>query len=244
MLLPQPVDVRRARQVRVGDLGHGAQHHDLPVGMRRRHVADQVEVQPLVDHPVIAEARVRDRGLVGGVGLRHARLREVAGIDAGRKGVDVVVLDALCLVKAVAAGEDDIGGGEQVGLVPAQAFGGKAERRQFVHAVVDDRARPHMARDRPHLRGIEPQHRMGDAGQRQHLVQQARQRAVGFLGREGAGDARADGLDGGAGEGVELQIRQVVIDRDRLFPEDHAAVGGEAADQVLRALQHEVPAQV
>ena len=158
--------------------------------------------------------------------------------------MDVVVAGALRLPDRPAAGEDDIGRGQERGLARDQLGRGKAERRQLVHAVIDDRRGLDMGGDGPEHRGVEPQHRAADAGQPEHLVEQPRQRLF-LLGRRPAvGDAGADRLDGGALEGVELEIGQVVAGGDRLFPEEHPAMGGEAADQVLRALVDEIPAQV
>ncbi len=51
-------------------------------------------------------------------------------------------------------------------------------------------------------------------------------------------------VTGSAGEGVELEIGQVVRGRDHLLDEEHPAMAGEALHQVLGPLEDEVPAQV
>ena len=45
----------------------------------------------------------------------------------------------LRLVERLAAGEDQVGGPDQRGLVRAEAGRGEVEGRELVHAVVDDR---------------------------------------------------------------------------------------------------------
>lgn len=158
--------------------------------------------------------------------------------------MDVVMPVALGFPDRPAAGEDHVCGGDQLILALAQFRGGEAEGRQLVHAVIDDGCRVHMPRDRPHHGRVEPQDRLVDARQRQHLVQQPRQPRLLLLPAPPVGDAGADGLDGGALEGMEFQIGQVVGGRDRLFPHQHAPRPREASHQVLRTLQNEIPAQV
>ena len=88
-----------------------------------RQLAQQLNVQPLVHHAKEADARVRNAGLVGGLGQRAAGLAKVGLVDAAGKGVRIGVLLALGFVERVAAGEHQVG---FAGTAPARAFSARA----------------------------------------------------------------------------------------------------------------------
>ena len=110
--------------------------------------------------------------LVFGFYVAGTRLGKMCNVDRRREGVDVAVAVALGFVQAVAAGEDEIGTREQPRFAVEQSGVGEAERRQFVHAVVDDRSGVHMLCEREHHRRVEPEHRLGaNARGHQHVEQ-------------------------------------------------------------------------
>jgi hypothetical protein len=131
------VDVGPLRQRGRVDLHHRAHHHDLPVGMGVGQRGDEPQVQPFVDHAVVAQARMGQGGLrrmIGGL------LREVRGVDAARKTMHVGMPAALGFIQARPAGEDQVGRLEQYVLALHQLARRVAEGGEFVHAVVDDAA--------------------------------------------------------------------------------------------------------
>src|SRR5579885_1051462 len=107
------MDVGTARPLGGIDLHYRPDQHEMPDGPRIGDGGEEGEIEPLVEHRVMTDSRPRDLALVVGLGERGARLAEMRDIDAARKGMDIRVPAALRLIKAVAAGEDDIGPGEQ-----------------------------------------------------------------------------------------------------------------------------------
>ena len=104
----------------------GPTHDDRPFGTRVGERGQQLQVHALVDHAVEAEARAAaERAWSAGLGTPRARLGEVGAVDAGREGVDVGVPVLLGLVQAVAAGEDHVGGDQQLALQRRAAPAGR-----------------------------------------------------------------------------------------------------------------------
>ena len=162
-------------------------------------------------------------------------------IDAGREGAHVRVTLPLGLVQAVAAGEDQIGRGEQLGFQRQQFGRREAEGGQFVHAVIDGACRADMARKAEHHRRVVPADRHGTF-QRQKVVEQAAQCGVRILAGQAVGQMRRDDMERPGG--AQGETRRVVAADDRLFPHHHPVGGGKPRHQMLRTLEHEIPAQV
>ena len=106
--------------------------------------------------PCSASARRIGRRVAGG-----SRRRVVVGVDGARQAEHVRVAAALGLVEARAAGEHQVGALQQRGLALAHLARRVLERRQLVHAVVDDGSRlrgrpaaaaPSACRTRPRSR--------------------------------------------------------------------------------------------
>jgi hypothetical protein len=69
---------------------------------------DQVEVDPLIDHAVVAEDRIGPGHQIGGPGDAVHGLRKVLGLNAGREAMGVRMTAPAGFVQAWAAGEDEI----------------------------------------------------------------------------------------------------------------------------------------
>ncbi len=244
-LAAEVMDVRQPRQSGRVDLHHGADHDELPVGAPQGHRMDEGEVHAFVDHPIEAEARMRDAGLVGRLLAPFGPgAPEVGDIDAGGEGMDVVVGGAPGLVEAMAAGEHDVGPLHQFGFQRFEAGRRMVEGGQLVHAVVDDGRGVDVAREAEHHRRVEPQDRPPAALKRQQAVQHVAQpRLPGRL-VPPVGQARAERRDALLGKGVMLEVGPRMIAGDRLLEDEDPPILGEARHQVLRPLKHEVPPQV
>jgi hypothetical protein len=70
----------------------------MPVRPRRRDRVEQVQVHPLVDNAEEPESRMRNRGLVLGVGLPLTRRTEVWNVDAAWERIRTPVTLALRFV--------------------------------------------------------------------------------------------------------------------------------------------------
>ena len=227
------------------DLHDRADHHERPVGPHRRDLVEQLGIEPLVDHAIEAEARPRQVFLVGGIELARARLAEMGAVDRRGEAVDVVVAVLLRLVEARSAGEDDVGAVDQLLLELEQFHGRELELRKLVHRVEHGDVGIEMAREGQHHRRIVP----GDqraADRRDMSVQQALQRRFARVLRHAFRQVRNDDPDvGRVLRLANLEVgRFLRADVDRLFPVDDVHLAGEAAHQMLRPLEHEVPPQV
>ena len=99
-----------SRQVGRVDLHHRPDDDQGPVRARVGQRGEQLQVHPLVDHAVEAQARTGQRGLVGRLGHgRRGRLAKWARSTLEGKGWMLACAVALGLVEAVAAGEDHVG---------------------------------------------------------------------------------------------------------------------------------------
>jgi hypothetical protein len=110
------VDVRCLRQRLRIDLHDRADHHVEPSRRQPRHALDEVSVEAFVDDAEIPEARARDRDLVVRLVPPFARLREVGRVDARREAIHRWMAVLLRFVQTTAAGEDEIGPAQQLGL--------------------------------------------------------------------------------------------------------------------------------
>ena len=237
----QIVDVGPPWQVGGVDL-HDRPHHDeLPVRPAGGQGVQELEVHALVDDAAEAQPRVGDVGLVGGLRGAVPGGGEVRHVDAAGEGMDRGVQAALGLVEAEPAGEDEVGALQEQLLALDQRRRREAERRQFVHAVVDHRRGVQMVRERPRHRRVVPQDRRAQLAPGAELVQEP---ALGGLGRGRVQAVReVRRRHGDPVAGAQLEHGPAAVD-DRLLDVGDGAVLGEAAHQVLRPLDHEVPAQV
>ncbi len=239
----QVVDVGPLWQVGRVDLHDRAHHHQAPVRPRSGQGVQELDVHPLVDHPIEAKTRMRGAGLVGGIRLGRAGLAEVLAVDAGRKGMDVGMAVALSLIEAVAAGEDEVRFGKKFAFQLHQLRRSEAEVREFVHAVVDGAGGRQMPGEGQHHRGVVPADDRAFPVSQQLIQQLAQLRSLfglaqAFREHRGCDDDAVVRVD------PDLQPRTGVAFQERLFPVDHQRAAGEAAHQVLGALEHEVPAKV
>src|SRR5437016_4909002 len=85
----------------------------MPIGSRIRDPANQIVIEPLVDHSTISNAWMWNIGLIVRIGVlcfrNFSRVREMLEVDRTRKGIHVRVLTALCFVEALSASKDQIG---------------------------------------------------------------------------------------------------------------------------------------
>ena len=138
------------------DLHDRAEHDEVDLRASLGGPDDEIPVQSLVDHPEIADARMRDRRLVGRVGQPLARPAEMRGIDAAGEEKDLRVTPALGLEEAAAAREDGIGTGEEPRLELCQPRGRVQEARQLVHAVIDRDGRRQLRAEAERHRRVVP----------------------------------------------------------------------------------------
>ncbi len=158
--------------------------------------------------------------------------------------MDVAVQVLLGLVEAVAAGEHHVRQAQQLLLQPDQLGRGEAEVGQLVHAVIDGADGLQVTRERQHHRGIVPPDQLAGVGPDQPVEQPLQdlgllRRSEAFRQLRGGHHHAVLGVEPGVEAGRLARRRG-----HRLFPVDHPPVGREAAHQVLRALEHEVPSQV
>ncbi|RYG68648.1 hypothetical protein EON77_15320 [bacterium] len=151
---------------------------------------------------------------------------------------------ALGLVEAEAPREDDVGPVQKRGLQGEEPRIGELEVREFVHAVVDDRRRRDVAGEGEHHGRVEPEYRRRrEAGLDQQGEQIAQPRLPLRLAPP-VRQARTDRDHAVVGERVIFEIGQRMIAGDVFFEEEDPPAGREAAHEMLRPLDHEVPTQV
>jgi hypothetical protein len=226
------------------DLHDRADHHDRPIGPRRRERVDQLQVEPLVDHAVIAKPRAGQVALVRRAPVRLARDREVRRVNRRGEWVRVIVPPTLRLVQAAAAGKHDIGRFQQRRLALHQQRIGEGEGGELVHAVIDDRDRLQVPRPAEHHRRIEPGDRRGRQRVRHEFVEQRLQRfllRIAVETRRQPGPERDDVV---GGIRLVVEIRLATIGRERLLPEEQPSILREAPHEMLGSLGDEVPTEV
>ena len=148
----------RLRQRARIDLHDRAEQHEMPVGPERRHLAHELDVEPLVDHAEEPDPRMRNAGLVGRIALRLPCAREVRDVHAARERVDLRMQVPLRLVEALAAGQHEIRALHQLRLALPQGGRRAGEGRELVHAVVDHGERLEMPCERQCHRCVVPEH--------------------------------------------------------------------------------------
>jgi len=243
-LLAQPVNVAAPGQRVLANLDHRADHDELPLGMRIGQGGNQVQVDALVDHAAVAQPGMRQAGLRPVVAcIVWRERRKVCSIDAARKAVHVAVALALGAVQAGAAGQHQVSHLVERVFTLDQLARRMQERRQLVHAVVDDGARRQPAGQWQRHGRVEPDQVVVNAALVDEVGQvalQHRQMVVVKAGH-GAGHMRPQHFHVGRGRQV-LDVVGAV--RNRFFHEDDLVMLCQAREQVLWPLIDEVPAQV
>ena len=137
----------------------------------------------------------------------------------------------------MAAREHDVRAQEKAPLALTDCRVREAEGRELVHAVVDDRRRRDPVREGVHHGRVEPEHgRLGQTRRDQHVEEAAqRLRAPGLV--PPARQPRPERDHSVSGKRVVFEVRQVVVAGDVLCEDEHPALAGEAAHQVLRPLR-------
>ncbi len=218
-------------------------------GWRVGQASHELKVHPLVDHPVEAEARMRQACLIDRVVHRRlvARLAEMSAVHAGGEGVDVGVPAALGLVQAVAAGEDDVGEANQLFFQGTDALRRELEVGKLVHAVVDHcrGVFGHGTRKLQHHGRVVPGDRPLDLTFRDHRVQQRGQRFAGGLRFHPSRQPRRGHDDAGLLVGDRVQRDTLApVGGKGLLENEHPSGLGKSRHEVLRTLEYEVPAKV
>ncbi|RYD26459.1 MAG: hypothetical protein EOP89_06985, partial [Lysobacteraceae bacterium] len=195
--------------------------------------------------PALLECEARllaraDLVFTGGYSLYEAK----RDIDCRGECVDVAVPFALGLVQTVTTGKDEISHSKQPRFALQQGRVRKAERGQFVHAVIDDRRSVEMLGERHHHRRVEPEQRLRANARRDEHVEQLAQPCLDLVWVPPVRQARTKRDDAVRRERMMFKIRQRVIARDVLFPEEHRLVLREPLHQMLRPLGHEIPAKM
>ena len=148
---------------------------------------------------------------------------------------------ALALVQAASAGEDEIGALEQMALQQHEARRGEAEGGELVHAVIDAYRRRDMPGEAERHRGVEPGNRDG-AAFFQEPVEQIALKGVGGAFVQRVGEHRRD-HEHAFGRRLRHQPRRARLD-DRLLEEHDIVVARRTRQQMLRALEYGIPAQM
>lgn len=151
------MDVGIARQRFGIDLHRRSKEHEVQVRTHRGDRADQITIEPLIDHSEKTDPRTRNRSLVGRVSAERAGTREMIDVDAAGKEMNVGMGVFLRFVKAVAAGKDDSGTAEEPALGRSQTRRSSGEIREFIHAVVDDCRSFEMVAESKRHRGVVPE---------------------------------------------------------------------------------------
>jgi hypothetical protein len=232
----------RDRERRGRTLHDRSDQHELPFGPPARDGVDQLDIDPLVDHPVVSQPRMRDPGLVGRLRETAPGAHEVGVVDAARKRMDARVRRTLRAIQALAAGEHDVGPLHQPLLTRADLGRGVVEERELVHAVVHgcDRAQPLDHGERH--RGVHPEDVAVEPPFAKQTVQQVALRGLGG-GRMRAVRQHRDGDRDPVLSLRHAQLSRAVVETMLLHEED-AMPASPPGHQVLRALIREVPAQV
>jgi hypothetical protein len=219
------VDVPSPREDSLVDLHDGPHHHELPVRPQSGDTAEQVDVEPLVDHADESQPRTFDRTLGLRFDHRLPRLGEVRYVDAAREEVHVAVPVALGLEEAPPAREDEVGLAKQLFLRAEHLRGCACEGRELVHAVVDHRPWLELLRDPHGHRRVEPKDVVVDAMLLQQLQQQlllSRRRLA--LGKVARNVRHGDGQPVGG-----PRFHSQVIPTDWLLHEENPPIAGATA---------------
>ena len=182
--------------------------------------------------------------LVGGSGCGCARPREVGRVHAAREGVDAAGAGRRFAsyrlwppVKTRSAPR--ISSRSRCRERRRRA----GERGEFVHAVVDDRPRPQVPRERAAPSACSTRARSrADRCSAMSTSRSCRCASITAASSRPRGDGTATRCAAALARG-DLAAERPLAD-DRLLDEEHAPVTGRAREELLWPLEHEVPAQV
>ena len=152
----------------------GPMHDDVPVGAGRRDRVEEFEVHPLVDHAEESETRMRDAGLVRGIGAaprvrwRSARRLRCSGTGECCDGCRV------CLRNSVWPPVSTTSARPEVAARAPHRGRRTGKCRQLVHAVVNHRARCQVSCECQGHRRVVPQQVVLDALITEEAAEQAR----------------------------------------------------------------------
>jgi len=237
------VDVVALRKRGGIDLHDRADHDEVPVGTELRHPTEELDVHALIDDAEESEAGMRDGRLIRRLGLERTGLHEMIELDRGRESVHAVVPIALGLVEAHAAGEDEIGTGEQCAFQIEQFAGGAAEQRQLVHVVVDAQVALEMAREGHRHGSVVPEDaRAARVGRKQVFDEFAlfenHVRMIKPFGQHRHGDRDALRPLGDVQMGRDARLEDGFLD------DENPELLRGSAQKMLRPLPHEIPPQM
>jgi len=157
--------------------------------------------------------------------------------------MDVWVPTLLGLEEAPAPGEDQVGPAKELILERAEPLGRVGERRELVHAVVDESERIERARERKRHGRIEPEHESLDEEVVEEAPEQPLLDLVCLLGCASLRKLR-DGDDDPLAQMSDVQVRSARGSENRLLHEEHTALARTAGEELLRTLPDEVPAEM
>ena len=210
-------------------------------------LTQQLNVQPLINHPKKPDARVRNPGLVGGLSQRPTGLAKVGLVDAAGEGVGIGVLRALGFVQRLAPGKHEVGQLKQRLFAAFQLWVRKFEVGQLVHAVVHRQHGAEVARLAQRHGRVVPKNVVGDGLRLEKLAQQLKLCLVGggLVGEQALGQVRHHHLEPVlALFHFEVRLNKVVVVVKRVLYVKHPAVLGKARQQVLGPLPHKIPVQM
>ena len=166
-------------------------------------------------------------------------------VDRRGEAVDVGVTVLLRFEQARPAGEDDVGLVQQLLLEIEQLGRGEAEFRQLVHRVIDGDVGFEVPREGQHHRRVIPGYEAA-ADRGGMRIEQAPERGLARVRRACPREMRDDDPDVGKMLGfADPEVSGFArADVHRLFPVNDVHAAREAAHEVLRTLEHEVPPQV
>ena len=140
------------------------------------------------------------------------------------------------------AGEDDVGALEHLGLERLEQRRSIREGGEFVHLVEDDEVGFEVARERQCHRGVEPQ---GDPtrGGGNEVIEHGALVVDRCGGRGPVRQRRLDDADTVVAMEDDHTRRRIVVE-DRLLDDDNIVGAGGTGQEMLRALENKVPAQM
>src|SRR5438270_4049839 len=119
-------------------------HYKVPIRTSSSNGAQQLTVQPLIQHAVEAHPRSGNGSLVLRFRDRVSGFPKMFCVNAAGKRVDTVMLPALSFIKTLSTGKNQISGTEQIAFHDAQERRGTLESRELIHAVIDCGPWPEM----------------------------------------------------------------------------------------------------
>ena len=237
------MDIRCLRQRRRIDFDDRSEQHELPFAAFSSRTSNEIPIEPLIEHAKEADPRMGNARLIGGIGHRaRPRGREMRNVNATGKWVNVAVQVFFGFVETAAAGEDHTSASQKRALQVTKTRWSSGEIREFIHAVVNDRLGLHMVAEPQRHRCVVPQHVRSHAFPLDDVIEQ-RSLDRGLVRAICFPQMRHDNVD------VRLRLgdgRVRALDRVkmRFFEEKNTSVSGGPAQQMLRTLEHKIPAQM